>query len=93
MRGPVIVCYDVFDDRRQARVRSALSEVADRFQQSGWLIPGVAGFDADRTAAALGGLLAPADRLRIYEPCPECARAARTLPDPGDLLAAAWVAH
>jgi CRISPR-associated endonuclease Cas2 len=80
VKGPVLVCYDVFDDRRRARLRDALSEVADRFQQSGWLVPDVAGLDADRVAASLGGLLAPADRLRVYAPCTACARAARSVP-------------
>ncbi|MDB4873135.1 MAG: hypothetical protein JWL97_4139 [Gemmatimonadales bacterium] len=80
MKGPVLVCYDVFDDRRRARLREALGKVADRFQQSGWLIPDVAGLDADGVAAALGGLIAPVDRLRVYAPCPACARAARSVP-------------
>lgn len=93
MKGPVLVCYDVFDDSRRNRLRAALDEVADRFQQSGWLIPDAAGLDAHRAAAALEGLLAPIDRLRIYAPCPECARQLRTAPAPAEQLLArpAWI--
>lgn len=80
MKGPVLVCYDVFDDRRRARLRDAVGEVADRFQQSGWVIPDVSGLNADRVATTLGELLSPTDRLRVYAPCPSCARAARSLP-------------
>ncbi|NKZ07292.1 hypothetical protein [Actinomadura latina] len=92
MNGPVLVCYDVFDDGRRDRLRAALDEVADRFQQSGWLIPDAAGLDAHRAAAALDGLLAPADRLRIYAPCPACAREVRTVPVGPPLVRPAWVA-
>ncbi|WP_396454886.1 hypothetical protein [Actinomadura sp.] len=92
MNGPVLVCYDVFDDGRRNRLRAALEEVANRFQQSGWLIPDAAGLDAHRAAATLEGLLAPIDRLRIYAPRPACARQVRTVPAGPPLARPAWVA-
>ncbi|MER7546244.1 CRISPR-associated endonuclease Cas2 [Spirillospora sp. NPDC127506] len=92
MNGPVLVCYDVFDDGRRNRLRAALEEVANRFQKSGWLIPDAAGLDAHRVAAALESLLAPIDRLRIYAPCPACARQVRTVPAGPPLVRPAWVA-
>jgi CRISPR/Cas system-associated endoribonuclease Cas2 len=96
MKGPVLICYDIFDDGRRARVRDALGEVADRFQQSGWLVPDVAGLDADRVSRTLAALLAPPDRVRVYAPCPDCVRAARSAPTksrPGLLPAPAWIAE
>ncbi|MFC4908489.1 hypothetical protein [Actinomadura gamaensis] len=39
MNGSVLICYDVFNDGRRDRLRAALDEVADRFQQSEWTIP------------------------------------------------------
>ena len=95
MNGPVLLCYDIFDDLRRSRVRDALGEVADRFRQSGWLIPDVAALSAERISRTLTPLLAPPDRLRVYAPCPDCLRAARSLPtrtQNGLLPTLAWIA-
>lgn len=95
---PVVVVYDVADDRRRAHVRDALAPVADRFQQSGWLVPAHAGLSAPRVVAGLEALLRRGDRLRAYEPCVGCRRTALWLPDGGRRMQAAerstsgWVA-
>jgi hypothetical protein len=78
--GPILVCYDVFDDERRARLRAALTDIADRFQQSGWLVPPGPGPNPDRLATTLGDLLLPADRLLLHSPCRTCARTARSWP-------------
>ncbi|MFV2105211.1 hypothetical protein [Micromonospora sp. LOL_015] len=37
MNRPVLVVYDIVNDRRRAEVRARLGPIADRFQYSGWL--------------------------------------------------------
>ncbi|WP_143220455.1 CRISPR-associated endonuclease Cas2 [Actinomadura sp. CNU-125] len=99
MKAPIVVCYDVYDDVRRARLREALSGIADRFQQSGWLVPSHPpgpGLGAEQLATLLSGPLHPIDRLRLYAPCPACRQRARTLPTTSReilLPRAAWIAH
>ncbi|WP_131787810.1 hypothetical protein [Protofrankia symbiont of Coriaria ruscifolia] len=83
MKGPVIVVYDIADERRRELVRAALRPFADRFQQSGWYVPSVAGFTAARVTAGLSGLTLPGDRVAAYQPCQRCAPDMRWLPDDG----------
>ncbi|MDT3440467.1 CRISPR-associated endonuclease Cas2 [Pseudofrankia sp. BMG5.37] len=80
MNTPIIVVYDVADDERRELVRRSLRPVADRFQQSGWYLPADRGLTAVRVGAGLAGLLSPADRLGVWQPCPACWRAVRWLP-------------
>lgn len=76
---PVVVVYDVSDDRCRARVRSWLDGRADRFQRSGWVIlPGQA--TAQEVITQLGALVRPGDRIRAHAPCAACARRAHWLP-------------
>ncbi|WP_239331886.1 hypothetical protein [Frankia sp. CiP3] len=83
MKGPVIVVYDIADDHQRALARAALRPFADRFQQSGWYIPFVAGFTAARVTAGLSGLALPGDRIAAYQPCRGCASDMRWLPSSG----------
>jgi CRISPR/Cas system-associated endoribonuclease Cas2 len=78
---PLIVVYDVVDDDRRELVRQSLRPVADRFQQSGWHLPADVGLTVERVDAGLAGLLGPADRLGVWQPCPSCWRNTRWLPD------------
>lgn len=75
-----MVLYDIVDDDRRERVRRVLGGKADRFQQSGWLVPGYAGLTADEVFAAVTGQAGRGDRIRVYSPCAACARAVRWLP-------------
>lgn|GEM_PF-2319794 len=80
MNTPLIVVYDVLDDERRELVRRSLGPVADRFQQSGWYLPASAELTVGRVGAGLAGLLGPADRLGVWQPCPSCWRSVRWLP-------------
>ncbi|MEA2686196.1 MAG: associated protein Cas2 [Actinomycetota bacterium] len=84
MRRHLVVVYDVVDDARRAVLRNGLRPIADRIQQSGWVVPSVVGFDLRRLSGALAPILDSCDRLRIYEPCPRCWSEARWFPnEPG----------
>lgn len=76
----MVVVYDIGNDARRARVRSILDPIADRFQQSGWLIPATAGVSARAIMAQLDLVATPGDRIRAHAPCLACARLARWLP-------------
>ncbi|KLL10793.1 MULTISPECIES: CRISPR-associated endonuclease Cas2 [Protofrankia] len=97
MKGPVVVLYDIADEERRALVRTALRPFADRFQQSGWYIPPVAGFTATRVTAGLSSLILPSDRVAAYQPCPRCAQDMRWLPTdawrPSDTPAGIFMSH
>lgn len=99
MKAPIVVCYDVYDDVRRARLREALGGIADRFQQSGWLVPSRSpgsGLNVEQLATVLSGPLRPVDRLRLYAPCAACTRRTRTLPTTSRemlLPRTAWIAH
>ncbi|MCO1575120.1 CRISPR-associated endonuclease Cas2 [Crossiella sp. SN42] len=80
MRAPVVVVYDILDDRRRARVRAVLDPIAVRFQQSGWLLPAGTGETVRSLTRRLTEVTAPADRVRLHAPCPGCVAAARWLP-------------
>lgn len=95
MNRPVLVVYDITDDRRRAQIRAQLDQVADRIQYSGWLVPPEAGLTAARLVGTLAAVAAPTDRVRGQAPCPGCARRARWLPasQPYSLLRRpSWVA-
>jgi CRISPR/Cas system-associated endoribonuclease Cas2 len=77
---PVLIVYDITDDRRRAQIRALLEGVADRIQQSGWLAPAAAGVSAARIVAAFSAVTHPTDRVRAHEPYPAGARRARWLP-------------
>jgi CRISPR/Cas system-associated endoribonuclease Cas2 len=76
----VVVVYDIGNDQRRAHIRAALEPVADRFQQSGWLVPAFMGLTAHDIGHQLGTLAQGGDRIRAYAPCPACVRLARWLP-------------
>jgi CRISPR-associated endonuclease Cas2 len=88
----VLVVYDVFDDERRDALRRKLTPLADRVQQSGWLIPAGNRVNVKQLGAALTAGLNPTDRARLYSPCANCASDTIWLPDnqphrldPGDL--------
>ncbi len=81
MRRPLVVAYDVTDDARRERVRTALRPAANWCQQSVWVIGPTSGLAADAVRDALGALLGPGDRLRVYGLCADCLRACRWAPD------------
>jgi hypothetical protein len=62
---------------RRASVCAALAPLADRFQQSGWLVPAAVGLSIGRNDAGIGALLGPEDRLWMVAPCARSSRAAR----------------
>lgn len=66
--------------RDRARIRAALDPIADRFQQSGWLVPSSMGLSARAVGYRLSAFGQRGDRIRAYAPCPGCARLARWLP-------------
>ncbi|MDG4765275.1 MULTISPECIES: CRISPR-associated endonuclease Cas2 [Micromonosporaceae] len=80
MNRPVLVVYDIVNDRRRAEVRARLGPIADRFQYSGWLVPPEVNLTAARVVADLAAVAGPADRIHGHAPCPDCARRARWLP-------------
>ncbi len=80
MMRPVLVVYDIFDDQRRDRVRVLLAPLADRIQQSGWLIPAHCQVDPNHLADGLATTLTHTDRLRAYAPCADCVTHARWLP-------------
>jgi CRISPR-associated endonuclease Cas2 len=80
MMRPILIVYDIFDDHRRERIRALLTPLADRIQQSSWLIPAHCHVNPHHLANGLEPALAPPDRLRIYAPCAHCVTAARWLP-------------
>lgn len=77
----MVTIYDVSDDQRRERLRGALRPIADHAQQSVWVVGPMPGLTVDRLARGLVGLLAPPDRLRLYELCAGCQRRARWQPE------------
>jgi CRISPR-associated endonuclease Cas2 len=80
MRHPVLIIYDIFNDHRRDHLRVLLAPLADKLQQSAWLIPAHCQVDPARLADGLSAAISPADRLRIYAPCADCVIQARWLP-------------
>lgn len=80
MSRPVLVVYDVHDDRRRAAVWRTLDQIANCIQQSGWVIPAEASLTALDVMRQLSYLTADGDIARAYAPCPGCRRRARWLP-------------
>lgn len=80
MRGPIVVTYDVAADGRRAELRARLRGEADRAQQSVWVLPPQSRVALEEVLRRLAWPLRPEDRLRLYEPCASCLRAARWLP-------------
>lgn len=82
----VVVLYDIADDDRRAAIRAALRPIADRSQQSTWVVEPRPGLTPDRLAAGLASFVRPAmDCLWVHQPCTACLRAlawAPARPDP-----------
>jgi CRISPR-associated endonuclease Cas2 len=88
MRHPLLVVYDIADDRRRSHLRGRLRPLGDWVQQSAWVVPPTPGLNARRVLLLVRPALSPGDRVRIYEPCPAClARARWAPPEPAPL---AW---
>jgi CRISPR/Cas system-associated endoribonuclease Cas2 len=89
VKRPLLVVYDVFNDHRRDHLRTLLTPLADRIQQSAWIIPAHCAVDPDHLAAALTPATGPADRVGIHAPCPQCVIDSRWLPagQPHRLLA------
>lgn len=88
MTRPLLVVYDITDDRRRQRLRARLAPMAVWIQRSAWVVPPAPGLSARWLLAMLRPLTRSGDRLRIYEVCPACLARARCLPE--DTAALDW---
>ena len=77
----MLIVYDIFDDHRRDHLRALLTPLADRIQQSSWIVPAHVGVEPHRFVEALSVATASVDRLRAYAPCPTCVINSRWLPD------------